>query len=167
MTFLVWTLSLTSIVAVWVVIARPLLRDRPWMQWFFANPIVEWIEIKFWRKSETIMWARWIQLMGLVHTAAGYGGTIDWTQLSPFVPEKWMPFLPAIPTILNILATITEVQRIDTTKPLAIVELPAVVSPEVAAVVENAEIAKFEAVKEIKKEEVMAQKPPPPAVGSS
>ncbi len=167
MTFLLWTFSLTAIVALWVVVLRPALRDRPWMQWFFANPAVEWVEINLWRKSETILWARWFQLMGLVHTAAGYLGTIDWTVLSPIVPEKWMPFLPMIPVVLNFIGTIAEAQRVDTTKPLAIVELPAVVSPEVAAVVETAEVAKFEAVKEIKKDEVMAQKPPPPSVGSS
>lgn len=167
MNFLIWTLSLTSIVAVWVIIVRPMLRDKPWMQWFFANPVVEWIEIHFWRKSETILWARWLHLMGIIHSVAGYGGALDWSQFAGIAPEWAIPFLPAIPLILNMLATITEIQRIDTTKPLAIVELPTVVSPSVAAVVETAELAKFEAVKEIKKDEVMAQQPPPPAVGSS
>lgn len=166
MTLVLWLLSLTAIVAVWTVILRPWLRDKTWMQWLFANRAVEWFEINVYRKSETILWSRWFQLMGFVAVAAGYLGGIDWTIFAPIIPEKWLPWLPLIPFALNFIATIAEAQRRDTTKPLAIVELPADVSPAVAAVVESAEVAKIEAVAEIKKQDVLDTMPPP-SVGSS
>jgi len=148
MTLILWLLSLTAIVAIWAVIVRPWLRDKPWMQWFFANPIVEWIEINVYRKSDTILWARWLQLMGLISMSAGYLGGIDWTIFAPVVPEKWMPFLPMIPAVLNFIGGIAEAQRRDTTKPLELVALTEKEkdTPAVAQAIATADIAKVEAV---------------------
>jgi len=161
MSLVLTLLSLTAIVAVWTVIVRPWLRDKPWMQWFFANPVVEWIEIHVYRKSETLLWARWFQLMGAVAVSAGYLGGIDWTIFAPVIPEKWLPFLPMIPLALNFIATIAEAQRRDTSEPLSVVSLPQVVSQEVASAVDALKTAKIEAVSVVKKEEATAAVLPP------
>jgi len=150
-----------SVIAVYAVIIRPWLRKKPWMQWFFANPVVEWIEIHLWRKSETILVARGLQAVGAIGAAAGYLGGIDWSIVAPVVPEKWQPFLPMLPMFFNALGGIMEWLRRDTTKPLELVDVPQEVSQKVATKLENADAAMIEAVAEVKKEEAKAAVLPP------
>jgi len=140
-----------SVIAIYAVIVRPWLRKKPWMQWFFANPVVEWIEIHLWRKSEMILVARGMQVIGAIGTTAGYLGGIDWSVFSAIVPEKWQPFLPLLPTAFNALGAMIEAMRRDTTKPLELVEVPQAVSQKVAVALEAADTAKHEAVAAVAK----------------
>lgn len=130
---------LTLLVALYVTLIRPVLRQSEWAKPFFAHPWVEWLEINLWAKSEAILWARWQQFLGLVLTATGFLGGIDYTVLALLTPDWIDPYLPLIPFVLNITGTIAEALRRDTTKPLAVVALPEVKPPEVAAVVARVE----------------------------
>lgn len=150
-----------SVVAIYGVILRPWLRKKPWMQWFFSNPVVEWIEINLWQKSETILVARGLQVVGIVASASGYLGAIDWSIFAPVMPEKWQPFLPMLPIMFNALGAMMEALRRDTTKPLALVDVPQEVSQKVATKLETADAAMIEAVAEVKKEEAKAAVLPP------
>lgn len=150
-----------SVIAFYGVILRPWLRKKTWMQWFFANPVVEWIEIHLWQKSETILVARGLQLVGIIASASGYLGAIDYSIFAPVVPEKWQPFLPLLPVIFNALGSLMEALRRDTTKPLALVDVPQEVSQKVATKLETADAAMIEAVAEVKKEEAKAAVLPP------
>lgn len=150
-----------SIVAIYGVVLRPWLRKKPWMQWFFANAVVEWIEIHLWRKSETILVARGLQLVGIVASVAGYLGGIDWSIFALVVPEKWQPFLPLLPTVFNALGAMMEALRRDTKRPLDLVDVPQEVSQKVATKLENADAAMIEAVAAVKKVEAQEAVLPP------
>lgn len=143
-----------ALVAVWVLWGRPLLRRQPWAQPFFAW--IEPYEIALWRKSETILWARFLQLLGIISTILGFLGAIDWTVITPLVPEEWRPFMPLVPMVLSIIGRIEESLRKDTSRPLAVVELPKDVPPAVAKAVERAEVAKDKAVAVIEADTVKA-----------
>lgn len=150
-----------SVVAIYAVVVRPWLRKKTWMQWFFANPWVEWIEITLWRKSETIMVARAMQVIGIIGSVAGYLGGIDYSIFAPVVPEKWQPFLPLLPVVFNGLGSMMAALRRDTTRPLDLVDVPQSVTGKVAAKLENADAAMIEAVAEVKKEEAKEALLPP------
>lgn len=148
MNFLVTLLVLTAIVVIYITWLRPWLRAKSWAQGFFAA--VEPIELALWKKSETILWARFLQVVGLVSTLAGVFGLIDWTLITPLVSEQYQPFMPLIPMTLNLIGTVTEKLRRDTTKPLEVVAAPEAVKaaiPEVAKL-ERANDAAVVAVKE-------------------
>jgi len=111
---------------------------------FFAT--IEPIEITLWRKSETILWARFQQLCGILLTLLTEMGTLDLSPLFPLLPEKykWLPSM--LPLVISVAGRVSEMQRLDTTKPVQLVELPDVLPPHVAEVVREAEVTKQNAV---------------------
>lgn len=157
MKFIIALAILTALVALYVVWIRPWLRQKPWTQGFFAHPWVEWMEIKFWSKSETILWARYQQFLGLVLIATGYMGGIDYSIFAPVVPESVLPFLPMIPLVLNFLGSIAEAQRRDTTKPLELVEIASDAPIEVKVAAEQAVSSTEQAVAAVKADEVKTE----------
>jgi hypothetical protein len=138
---IIFTLSvLTFFVILWVTLVRPWLRNRRWACDFFAA--VEPYELWIYEKSESILWARWQQLLGFVLLLTGLLGGIDYTPLAVFTPDWIDPLLPGIPVILNIAGTVAERLRRDTTKPLEVVALPIEKPPAVEQAVARLETAK-------------------------
>lgn len=133
-------LVLTAFVALYVVWLRPWLRDKPWAAGFFAK--IESVEILFYKKSESILWARFLQLMGAVLAALASLGSLDLTPLFPFLPDKykWVP--GALPLVVTVAGWMQEKMRKDTSKPLEVVAMPE--SPAKAEVVEKIEEANAE-----------------------
>ena len=147
MSKIIWGLVIvTGLVLLYALLVRPWLRKREWAKPFFANPVIEWLEIYLWSKSESILWARWQQFLGLVLTVIGFLGAIDYSLLAAVVPPKYVPFLPLIPMVLNLTGTIAEALRRDTSTPLAVVALPEVKPVAVAIAVAEAKAANIVAV---------------------
>jgi hypothetical protein len=134
----------TVVILAYVLGGRKWLKTRPWAAGFFAK--IEPVEITLWRKSETILWARFQQLLGIVLMLLTQLGTIDLSPLFPLLPEKYK-WLPAfLPLIVSVAGKIDEWNRLDTTKPVELVEIPDVMPAHVAEVVREAEITKEKAV---------------------
>lgn len=144
---------LTVIVALYVTIIRPWLRKSEWAKPFFANPVTEWIELHLFRKSESLMWARYQMALGGTIAGLQALGQIDITPLvtvlSFVLPEqhRWIAQVIANlwPMVFPVLGVIGEFLRRDTTKSLPLVAVPEAVKddPKVLA-------------KEIKREEATA-----------
>jgi hypothetical protein len=136
-------LLLTAIaLAIYVVWVRPWLRQQPWAAGYFR--LIEPVEILFWNKSESILWARFLQIAGVLTTVLQFLGTIDVTPFISFIPEGYRP---ALFLLITLSGFINEWLRKDTTKPLEIVALPENVPPEVEQAIARAEVANVVAVK--------------------
>lgn len=139
--------ALTFIVAFYAVWGRKWLKAKtwPWSKRLFE--ITEPVEIALWSKSETILWARWLQFMGVLSGFLTWLGALEVTPFIALVPEKYQPWLAALPYMAVTLAGIIgELQRRDTSKPLPMVAVPDNAKPEVLEAVAKADIAKEEAV---------------------
>jgi hypothetical protein len=134
----------TLLILAYVLGGREWLKRKPWAQGAFAK--IEPLEITLWRKSETILWARFQQLLGVILTLLMGIGTLDLSPLFPLLPDqyKWLPSL--LPLILTVLGRVEEWNRTHTTKPVELVEVPDKVSPGVAAALQEAETTKENAV---------------------
>ena len=151
MTFVWVSLGVLAFVVVWVLWARNELKRRPWAAGFFAaiEPIERWL----WDKSETILWSRFLIIIGLLPPifdqlkVLGEGGLLD------VIPEKYRPWLSLSITLCGI---VSEFLRRSTTKPLEIVSLPEVQSPKVTAAVTKVEVANAVAVRAIQEEKKAA-----------
>lgn len=145
MTVLIALTVLSVLVALYVVFCRPWLRERPWAAGFFAA--IEPFEIALYRKSETLLRARFKMLAGVLVTVLSYLGTIDLTPLAALVPVKYQVYSNAFVSLLPLLVTLSgaidEAMRRDTTKPLERVEIPEAVKaePEVAKAEAKADAA--------------------------
>lgn len=138
------------VIAIWVVGGRAWLKDKPWAwsKWWFA--LIEPFEITFYRKSETILKARTMQVTGLLLSALTALGQIDLSLFVPFLPEGWAwvsLLTPIIPLLISVVGWMDEQMRKDTKTPLEIVELPDDKSALPAPVIEA--VAQAEATKEI------------------
>ena len=146
----------TLIILAYVLGGRSWLKSQPWAAGFFAK--IEPIEITLWRKSETILWARFQQVLGVVLTLLTQLGQLDLSPLFPLLPDnmKWLPAF--LPLIISVAGRIEEWNRLNTTKPVELVEVPDKVPPGVAAALQEAEITKENAViaVEVDKAERMA-----------
>lgn len=139
MKILVALLVVTALVATYVVWLRPRLRVQPWAQGFFAR--IEPIETALWRKSETILWARFKMAVGALLTMLTMFGQVDLSPLVPHLPDNYaalaMALITLSPLALTVVGWIDEQLRKDTTKPLEVVAAPEAVKaaiPEIAAV---------------------------------
>ena len=134
----------TLVILAYVLGGRSWLKRRPWAAGFFAK--IEPIEIALWRKSETLLWARFQQVLGVVLTLLTQIGTLDLSPLFPLLPEqyKWLP--SCLPLILTVIGRVEEWNRLNTTKPVELVDVPDKAPPAVAAALEKAEISKVVAV---------------------
>lgn len=150
-------LLITLAVMIWVAWARPWLKAKPWpwAQAFFAW--IEPYEIKLWRKSETLLWARFKMALGMLVSALLQLGAIDLSPVVPFLPESLQKWYPLIPLLVTVAGFVDEKLRRDTTKPLDLVAVPETtpLPPAVAEALEAVETIKKDAVavvKEAKKE---------------
>lgn len=134
--------ELTVEIALYVVVIRPWLRKKEWAKPFFAGAVTEWIELHLFRKSESLMWARWQMFAGTAITTLQSFGAIDITPLvtvlSFLLPEerRWIAQVIAQgwPMVFSLLGAIGEFQRRDTTKPLELVAVPEAVKNDPAVV---------------------------------
>jgi hypothetical protein len=151
MTILIILFALTAFVLFWVVVGRAWLKSMPGTARFFA--VIEPVEIALWSKSETILWARFLPFMMALSGFLTWLGALDVTPLYLLLPEKYHPWLAAVPFVtVALLGAVNEILRRFTTRPLEIVAVPDNAPPAVAAAIEAAQVAKVEAVAEIKKD---------------
>lgn len=152
---MLWAVTFLIAMLTAYALARPWLRDRPWLKWFFDW--IEPIEISLWKKSETLLFARTKMLAGILFTALTQLGEVDITPLMPFIPDEYERVVRfawnLIPLSLTILGWIDQQQRYDTTKPVEIVALP-----EEKTVAEAEAVKKVEAANAEAKEIVAAEK---------
>lgn len=147
MTGLVIIAIIAIIVALYAVWGRNWLKAKtwPWSKRFFE--ITEPIEIALWSKSETILWSRFLQFLGVVGAILTWFGALDVTPYLALAPEKYRPWISAAPfAALALNGIISEILRRGTTKPLELVAVSDNAPPAVKAEVEKAEAAKVEAV---------------------
>jgi hypothetical protein len=141
---------------IWYVIAgRSWLKDKPSMQWLYASRIGEWIEINLWKKSETILYQRAKQLIALLLVVLPQLGAFDPTPYLGFVPEKhrwWVVLIPSI--ALSLDATVGEMLRNRTTKPIEVIAAPT--TPETVAAEIKVDAANAEAVAVVEAEAAKA-----------
>jgi hypothetical protein len=119
MNLLAFLIGLTTFVALCVVWLRPWLRDKSWAAGFFAR--IEPVEITLWKKSESILWARFLQVVGLLVPLLQFVGAVDITPYLAIVPEGYAPYLLLV---VFVAGQIGERLRNDTTKPLDVIALP-------------------------------------------
>lgn len=150
-----WIIGLTVftvLLAAYVVAIRPMMRKTEWGQNFLDT--IEPVERVLWLKSETILWNRFKMLLGTVLYI------LLSTDLSPFmlfVPEKYRPYVAALPTIaLALDGLIGEYLRRDTSKPLAVVAMRSDAPIEVQAAVAAAEANMKQASAEVTISEAVA-----------
>ena len=124
MNLLAFLIGLTAFVALYVVWLRPWLRGTSWAQGFFAR--IESAEIALWQKSESILWARFLQAVGLVVPLLQFVGAVDITPYLAIVPEGYAPYLLLF---VFVAGQIGERLRKDTTKPLNVVARPRPAEP--------------------------------------
>lgn len=119
MNVLAFLIGLAAIVALYVVWLRPWLRDKPWARRFFVR--IEPVEIALWQKSESILWARFLQAVGLIVPLLQFVGALDITPYLAIVPDGYAPYLLLL---IFVAGQIGEKLRKDTTKPLDVVAAP-------------------------------------------
>lgn len=144
-------LALVILVTWYALWGREWLKSKPWAQGFFAW--IEPIEIRLFKKSETILFARLKVVTGILLTLLTQLGTIDLTPLMPFVPEKYQVWVHAVfnllPLIISFVGWMDESLRKTTTLPIEVVAVPDKVvaeNPKVADAVALATVAKEDAV---------------------
>jgi len=127
---------------------------REWMKARYPRffTAIESIEIVGWKKSRTILWARFKVVLGLFLTALTQLGEIDLTPLMPLVPEKYQGraqiAFNLLPMVISVAGAIEEKIRRGTDTPLEIVALPEAAieaSPVLQEVVAKAVEVKVEA----------------------
>lgn len=149
---IIWTLLvLIAFTILYVLFLRNWLKEQPWAKGFFAW--IEPYEIALWRKSETILWARFLIVLGLIPPILEQLGDLSGSGIERLLPEKYQALWTLSFTVIGI---VNEFLRRSTTKPLEIVELPQNLPPAVAQAVNRAEVAKDAAVAVVEKTEQKA-----------
>ena len=82
---------ITGLLLWYALQGRDWLKTKSWAQPFFDW--IEPIEIVLYKKSETILFGRLLQLLGVALTGLIWVGSIDITPIIPLVPEKYQPYL--------------------------------------------------------------------------
>lgn len=141
----------TLILLIYALWVRDWLKSKPWAQGFFAK--VEPIEILLFKKSETILFSRVLQVLGVILTFLQQFNGIDLTPILPLFPEKYhgivMLLTNSMPLIISLLGWMVEKLRNSTTKPLELVAVPDKVleeNPTLANTIAAADATKAEAV---------------------
>jgi hypothetical protein len=130
----------TIFMCAYVLWLRPWLIKQWWAAWFYK--MIEPLEIFLWSKSETVLYARFKQFMGILTGWLTWIGGFDITPFVSFFPEEYQPFLWIIPAValsmgLFLDGMIIKKLREGSTKPLEVVAMP-----------EDAPVAAKEAVAE-------------------
>jgi len=143
----IWTfiILLTAGLAYFVWGGREIARAR--FPKFFAW--IEPLEIVGWKKSVTVLWARFKVVLGAILTLLTQMGQIDITPLLPVMSEKWQGIVQfafnCIPLVISMSGIVEEKARRDTGTPLDIVALPEAAiaeSPLLQKIVKDAEKVK-------------------------
>jgi hypothetical protein len=145
-------LAIITALLLWYALqGRDWLKSKSWAQGFFAR--VEPIEILLFKKSETILAARTLKILGLVLTGLQQFAGIDLTPILPLVPEKYQHMMTiavnSLPMVISVIGWMVEKLRNKTTKPIELVAVPDKVvaeSPALQDVIAKADDAKVEAV---------------------
>lgn len=144
---------LTALMLIWVVWGRAWLKSQSWGWSIRLFAAIEPIEIALWSKSETILWARFVQALTVLSGVLTWLGALDVTPLLLVLPEKYHAWVSVVPfAAVALLGLVTEILRRQTTKPLDIVAVPDDAPIELVAAIAEAEVAKDNAVAEIKAE---------------
>jgi hypothetical protein len=143
---LIPALILLALIAWYVVVGRTWLKDKPWTAWLYKSRVGEWIELTFFKKSETILWSRLKGLGAALLVILPQVGALDLTPFLDAIPPEyhWVRFIPSIALMLD--SVVGEMQRNRTTKPIELVALPNAVQADVAIAEAKFEEAKLEAV---------------------
>lgn len=149
---LLWIVAgLSLAVAAYVCGGRKWLKSKPWMRWLYDSRLGQWVELRLFRKSETILWARWLQTLGYGLTALVNLGEVDLSPLLLVLPERWHWVVHVAPLVIALAGHIQVQLRLDTTKPIELVALPNEGLPaDVRSVVIAAEMRNDQAVEVIK-----------------
>lgn len=142
-----WIIAgLSTLVALYVIGGRKWLKSRPWMVWLYQSPLVQWVELRAFKKSESILWGRFLQALGYgLSFVASFGG-IDLTPLAAVLPDGWSWVVPVTPLIIALAGHIQVQLRLETTKPIELVALPDAVPPDVAQAADTANAVNAQAV---------------------
>lgn len=139
---------LTAFIIFYVAVFRPWLRQKSWAEGFFR--LIEPIELHLWRKSETILFARFKMLIGMLLSLLTTIGQINVEPILAVFPVeqqgKIRLALGLLPLAITIIGWVDEQLRKDTSKPLELVALPENKPPEVVQAIMQADVAKVEAV---------------------
>lgn len=144
------TAVLTVLVALYAIWGRRWLKAKtwPWSIKFFQA--TEPAEIALWGKSETLLWTRFVSLVGILYAFLSWLGALDVSPFLILLPEKWRPWLTAAPFAAVALGgLIGEILRRGTTKPLELVAVPDRAPLAVREAVEHADLVGQEAVAEV------------------
>lgn len=150
MKILIFVVGLLFAFALFYVLGgRNWLKSKSWTAGFFAA--IEPVEILLFKKSETILWARLKIVSGLLLTGLTSLGAIDLTPILPLIPDQYEGWLQIginlMPLAISLMGMVDERLRNTTTLPIEVVSLSSKdITPEVAAAVNTAEVAKVEAV---------------------
>lgn len=146
---------LGALVGWYALKGRAWLKTKPWAQGFFAW--IEPIEIFLYKKSTTILWARFKMLIGGLLSILTIMGEIDLTPIMPLVPEQyqfWLAtFFKVLPVAVIAIGWVDQGLRNQTSLPIEIVSLPdkvAAENPKVAEAVAMASTTKVDAVAAVK-----------------
>src|SRR6266576_5965272 len=91
--YITFSIFIGLITGWYAVKGRSWLKTKPWASGFFSA-IEPW-EIFLYKKSETILWARFKMLVGSLLTILTVLGEIDLTPVMPLVPEQYQFWLTA------------------------------------------------------------------------
>lgn len=139
---------IAALVAFYAVLGRDLLKGTTWGSRIIS--FIEPVELALWRKSETILWARFKVLIGALLAVLTSVGTLDLTPFVTFLPNEHQDIARKIvgllPLVISVVGLIDENLRRNTTKPLAVVAVPSNAPSAVAEAVQAVEESNREAV---------------------
>lgn len=141
MTLFIILLSITALVVIYVLWLRKWLKIQPWAQGFYR--LVDPIELFLFKKSETILWSRFLMLVGLLPPLLDQIKAFNIPEVMAIVPQQYVPYLSLSFVLCGM---VSEFLRRSTTKPLEMVALPEVVSPEVKQAVQRVEATNADSV---------------------
>ena len=139
--FVLIAAALGALLIFYIFVGRTLLRRVPVFDRFFDW--IEPMEIVLWRKSRTILWSRFLIVVGILPVVLEQLQNLNVPGLSNLLPTQYQAWWSVS---FSIIGVVNEMLRRDTTRPLALVALPDDVSPKVAAAVEAAEVSQDKAV---------------------
>jgi len=144
---MLWIVALLIAFVAWYVIAgRTWLLAKPWMAWLYKSRVGEWLERRFFMKSESVLWGRFLQALGYGLAALASLGGIDLTPLALVMPEKWAWTVHIMPLVISLAGHVQVQLRMETTKPIELVNLPDNLPGDVAQVVAKTEAANEKAI---------------------
>lgn len=153
-TFVGTALTIIGILMLYALVIRPLIRRTTWGAALLDK--IEAFEIAAYKKSETVLMGRLVWIGGLIVSAydalAEFVKQLDLTPLTTrifdvlHIPPDLRP-LTMSAAVMGLGLAIVRLRK-DTTKPLALVAAPAPnkLPPTAAAAVEQAEVAKQQAI---------------------